>query len=339
MSADAGCHTLPVDTAGELGRGSLARRRVCTGVAENMQTATKWTRFITELLISSFHFQLDFKIGLLCFDLSQEMVSNDTQTIVNEGSAEIIADSAVFYNKIQEFNRDLSIAAITCWSHMFLSECSTKNKKKNDGQDEQNASEPEELVLMAGQELESGTAGMTNQQKRRHLQLKYLKQQSQTTDFKKVNLQSAELKGKSFSILEALSATGLRSLRYAKEISNVGKIVSNDLDSAAVAAISRNAEHNGVQHIIQANQGDASQVLYAALGRKEKYDVIDLDPYGSAMPFLDGAVQAVSDGGLLCVTCTDMAVLAGSQPQTCFSKYGGINLPNVEYTHEMVSVL
>lgn len=28
-----------------------------------------------------------------------------------------------------------------------------------------------------------------------------------------------------------------------------------------------------------------------------KYDVIDLDPYGSAVPFLDTAVQAIVDGG------------------------------------------
>ena len=44
--------------------------------------------------------------------------------------------------------------------------------------------------------------------------------------------------------------------------------------------------------------------------RKEQVDAIDLDPYGTAAPFIDGAVQAVKDGGLLCVTCTDLAVLA-----------------------------
>merc|ERR1712179_537085 len=31
-------------------------------------------------------------------------------------------------------------------------------------------------------------------------------------------------------------------------------------------------------------------------------NVIDLDPYVSPTPFLDSAVQAVTDGGLLCVT-------------------------------------
>lgn len=59
---------------------------------------------------------------------------------------------------------------------------------------------------------------------------------------------------------------------------------------------------------------------------KNRVDVVDLDPYGTAAPFIDTAVQAVKDGGevqffrmirnthlrtgLLCVTCTDLAVLA-----------------------------
>jgi tRNA G26 N,N-dimethylase Trm1 len=35
-----------------------------------------------------------------------------------------------------------------------------------------------------------------------------------------------------------------------------------------------------------------------------RFDVVDLDPFGSSAVFLDSAVQAVGDGGLLCVTCT-----------------------------------
>ena len=31
----------------------------------------------------------------------------------------------------------------------------------------------------------------------------------------------------------------------------------------------------------------------------ERFDVLDLDPYGSPSQFLDSAVQAVSDGGEL----------------------------------------
>ena len=42
------------------------------------------------------------------------------------------------------------------------------------------------------------------------------------------------------------------------------------------------------------------------LSAPHQFDIVDLDPYGSASPFLDGAVQSVTDGGLLAITCTDM---------------------------------
>lgn len=39
-------------------------------------------------------------------------------------------------------------------------------------------------------------------------------------------------------------------------------------------------------------------LMYQNRAIGSRFDVIDLDPYGSAAPFLDAAVQAVSDGGL-----------------------------------------
>ena len=40
--------------------------------------------------------------------------------------------------------------------------------------------------------------------------------------------------------------------------------------------------------------------------------------------------------GLLCVTCTDMAVLAGNHPETCYSKYNTIPF-KTKACHEQVS--
>ena len=56
---------------------------------------------------------------------------------------------------------------------------------------------------------------------------------------------------------------------------------------------------------------DASKVMYENRRYEDRFDVVDLDPYGAPVTFLDGAVQSVADGGLLLVTCTDMAVLCG----------------------------
>lgn len=64
-------------------------------------------------------------------------------------------------------------------------------------------------------------------------------------------------------------------------------------------------------------------------------EVIDLDPYGCPTRFLDSAINCIRNGGLLMVTCTDMAVTAGNTPETCFVKYGAVSLRS-SACHEMV---
>ena len=69
-----------------------------------------------------------------------------------------------------------------------------------------------------------------------------------------------------------------------------------------------------------------------------RFDVVDIDPYGSPAVFLDGAVQAVCDGGILLITCTDMGVLCGNHSEACYGKYGGMSL-KAKFCHEMVRVI
>eukprot|EP01087_Luapelamoeba_hula_P018926 TRINITY_DN6184_c1_g1_i1.p1 TRINITY_DN6184_c1_g1~~TRINITY_DN6184_c1_g1_i1.p1 ORF type:complete len:648 (-),score=108.25 TRINITY_DN6184_c1_g1_i1:156-2099(-) len=146
--------------------------------------------------------------------------------------------------------------------------------------------------------------------------------------------QLMEQRGAAFdgvTIFEGLSASGLRAIRYWKELYGVKRVIANDLEDIAVGVIKRNVEHNGLStEEVVPNQGDASLVMY---NNKEKYDIIDLDPYGSVAGFVDAAVQSVASGGLLCVTSTDMQVLCGNYPETCFYKYGGFPLRG-KVTHE-----
>lgn len=136
-------------------------------------------------------------------------------------------------------------------------------------------------------------------------------------------------------ILDALAATALRSIRYAKEIPGVKQVVVNDLDEAAVQAAQRNVDFNQVDPSrIRVQQGNAISAMHSSNVVNERFDVIDLDPYGSAAPFLDAAVQSVEEGGLLCVTCTDMGVLSGGHPETCYAKYGSMPTKG-KYLHEM----
>ena len=44
---------------------------------------------------------------------------------------------------------------------------------------------------------------------------------------------------------------------------------------------------------------EKSAMLYQHRAPDLRFDMIDVDPYGTCSPFLDGAVQAVVDGGKL----------------------------------------
>lgn len=77
--------------------------------------------------------------------------------------------------------------------------------------------------------------------------------------------------------------------------------------------------------------------MYTHRHQGKQFEAIDLDPYGCPSIFLDSAVQAIADGGLLLVTATDMAVLAGNSPETCHAKYGSVSL-RMKSCHEMVNI-
>ena len=137
-------------------------------------------------------------------------------------------------------------------------------------------------------------------------------------------------------ILEALSASGLRSIRYFKEVPNVHSVIANDMDPNAVDNIRLNVLCNDLSPNEQVipSLADAIELMTMSRGRDKQFDVIDLDPYGSAAPFLDSAVQAVADGGILAITCTDLRVLCGNSPEICFVRYGATPLKG-PVSHEM----
>lgn len=147
-----------------------------------------------------------------------------------------------------------------------------------------------------------------------------------------------------FRILDALSASGLRALRYAQEIPSATSIVANDMDRNAIESMGINIKHNRLETKITPNTGNAIAHMYHVAFPPEdshgpehvsaKYDVIDLDPYGTAAPFLDSALHAINDGGMLCVTCTDSGVFAScGYPEKTFSLYGGMPIKG-GHSHE-----
>lgn len=137
-----------------------------------------------------------------------------------------------------------------------------------------------------------------------------------------------------FAICDSMSATGLRALRYSKELSSeyVRECIANDMDEKAVDCIHNNAKKNCIDmEKFKISQSECSKLLYQNMGN---FEIIDLDPYGSAMPLIDSAIQGVCNKGMLCVTFTDMTVLCGNYPETTFYKYGSIPY-KTSYCHEV----
>ena len=143
---------------------------------------------------------------------------------------------------------------------------------------------------------------------------------------------------KPIRILEGMAASGLRAIRYARELDDVGCVVANDLDPTAVASIARNVEFNA-KHSEAAEAAvakvvpSAGDVRMLMMTHEKMFDAVDIDPYGTPSTLLDGAVQTVADGGLLLVTATDMAVLCGNNGEVCWTKYGAYP-HRAKYCHE-----
>ncbi len=124
------------------------------------------------------------------------------------------------------------------------------------------------------------------------------------------------------TVVEPLTATGVRSVRYALEVEGVGRVYAGDIDPDAVAFARRNVEANRVKDRVSVVRGDASALLLR-LAREEPEPVlvVDLDPFGSPAPFLDAALAAVGHRGLLAATATDLAVLEGSKRRAALRRY------------------
>ena len=288
--------------------------------------------------------QLLARLGVLRTDASESPSGHvefqeRLATVVFDRSKMASSQEDAFYNPVMQFNRDVSVAAVDVFGKVYL--------------DEQRARVRRTYAQRHGGALPSDA---------------YV---------------ACRVPG--LRVLEAFGATGLRSVRYMREVrSSIDHVVCNDLDAAVVDQVKVNVARNGLnpERDVLTSCGDATKVMFenspqahhkgvasralAVWGRSvrdvekevnvdggngtegsivrpslnadsvgpRQFDVIDLDPYGTAAPFLPYAVQSVANGGLLMVTCTDMAVLAGSNAGIAYGRYGSVPLPK-PYRHEM----
>ncbi len=128
-------------------------------------------------------------------------------------------------------------------------------------------------------------------------------------------------------ILDGLAATGARGLRLANECGVKADFALNDRDMRAAVLIKQNADLNSLGHV-QVRCSDLRALL-----AEERFDYVDIDPFGTPIDFIDPAIQSCSNGGMIAITATDTAPLYGTYPKTCARRYGALSAKS-PFAHE-----
>lgn len=111
--------------------------------------------------------------------------------------------------------------------------------------------------------------------------------------------------------LDALSASGIRGMRVARE-AGVGKVTLNDVSPMACALIQRNLKRNDLA--CEATCSNANLLMH-----ERHFQAVDLDPFGSPSPFLAAASRSALS--YLFITATDTAPLCGAHLNSGIRKY------------------
>ncbi len=118
------------------------------------------------------------------------------------------------------------------------------------------------------------------------------------------------------SALDAMAGTGARAVRIANEARSEVQITANDKDQEAVEFIRKNVDLNSLENCT-VSQCDLRQLL-----SQQVFDCVDLDPFGTPVPFIPASIQGCRRHGILALTATDTASLSGTFPRKSLRRYG-----------------
>jgi len=128
---------------------------------------------------------------------------------------------------------------------------------------------------------------------------------------------------KSLKILDGLASSGIRGIRFANEINGNFEVFVNDWDEKAFNLIKKNIEKNNLENVEPLNN-NLNSIL-----SQEKFDYIDIDPFGSPVYFFDSALRSIKNNGVISCTATDTATLCGVYPKVCRRRYDAIPFHSV----------
>jgi len=124
--------------------------------------------------------------------------------------------------------------------------------------------------------------------------------------------------------LDALSASGIRGLRVAKE-AKVKNVTLNDVSPRACELIRINLARNDL--VCEVTCCNANVLMH-----ERHFQAVDLDPFGSPSPYLSAASRCAQS--YLFITATDTAPLCGAHLKSGIRKYMALPL-RTDYHREM----
>ena len=119
---------------------------------------------------------------------------------------------------------------------------------------------------------------------------------------------------KEMTVADAMTATGSRAVRIANEAPKT-QVTANDISAYAIPYIEENIRLNDLDNCVASNRN-----LHSLLA-ENVFDYIDIDPFGSPMPFLHSSIIGCRRNGYLAITATDTAPLAGAHRAKCERRY------------------
>jgi len=136
------------------------------------------------------------------------------------------------------------------------------------------------------------------------------------------------------TMADGLAGVGARSVRAAVEIGELEEVYINDANPIAIDIARQSSALNAVENRCKFSINEVCKFLIEHSSKGSRFGIVDLDPFGTPALYIDCALRAVCDEGLLSITATDTPVLCGIYPDVCLRRYYGRPL-NAEYGNEV----
>lgn len=128
----------------------------------------------------------------------------------------------------------------------------------------------------------------------------------------------------SLRVLDVMGGCGVRSLRYLSE-AKADFVWINEGNPDNNQIIQQNLKAYLESDRLYLTHQDAHRVFFGCYDRRDYYDLLDVDCFGSGMPYLSTMLWATKIGGLMYLTSTDGRTLTGHPPEKSVQTYGAIS--------------